>query len=62
MTTADIDVAVEDVDRVGDFYYDIQLIDGVGKTSTIHKWNIISTQDITKWELICRQAIQSWLL
>ena len=40
--------AVEDVDRIGDFYYDIQLTDGSGKTSTIRKGKIVFTQDITK--------------
>ena len=40
--------SVEDADRVGDFYYDIQLIDGVGKTSTIRKGKMVFAQDITK--------------
>jgi hypothetical protein len=38
----------EDVDRVGDFYYDVQLTDGAGKTSTIRKGKIVFVQDITK--------------
>ena len=40
--------AVEDVDRVGDFYYDVQLIDGAGKTSTIRKGKMVFVQDISK--------------
>ena len=40
--------AVEDVDRVGDFYYDVQLTDDAGKTSTIRKGKMIFAQDITK--------------
>ena len=38
----------EDVDRVGDFYYDVQLTDGAGKISTIRKGKIVFAQDITK--------------
>ena len=40
--------AVEDIDRVGEFYYDVQLTDGIGKTSTIRKGKMIFAQDITK--------------
>ena len=40
--------SVEDVDRVGDFYYDTQLTDGAGKISTIRKGRMVFTQDITK--------------
>ena len=40
--------ATEDVDRVGDFYYDVQLTDGAGKISTIRKGKIVFVQDITK--------------
>ena len=40
--------AAEDVDRVGEFYYDVQLTDGAGKTSTIRKGKMVFSQDITK--------------
>ena len=40
--------AAEDIDLVGDFYYNIQLTDGAVKTSTIHKGKILFAQDITK--------------
>ena len=39
---------LEDVDRVGNFYYDVQLTDGAGKTSTIRKGKVVFAQDITK--------------
>lgn len=38
----------DDVDLVGDYYYDIQLTDGTGKTSTIRKGKFVFAQDITK--------------
>ena len=37
-----------DVDLVGDYFYDVQLADGAGKTSTIRKGKIVFAQDITK--------------
>ena len=40
--------AAEDVNRVGDFYYDVQLTDGAGKISTIRKGKMIFSQDISK--------------
>jgi len=40
--------SVEDADRVGDFYYDIQMTDGAGKISTIRKGKVVFVQDITK--------------
>ncbi|MDA3807922.1 MAG: BppU family phage baseplate upper protein [Thiomicrorhabdus sp.] len=40
--------AVEDVDLVGDFYYDVELTDGAAKTSTIRKGKMVFAQDITK--------------
>ena len=40
--------AAGDVDRIGEFYYDVQLTDGAGKISTIRKGKFIFAQDITK--------------
>jgi hypothetical protein len=56
-STAAVDAAVgtmtfpfttEDVDQVGDFYYDVQLADGAAKNSTIRKGKMVFAQDITK--------------
>ena len=37
-----------DANLVGDYYYDVQLTDSAGQTSTIRKGKIIFAQDITK--------------
>lgn len=37
-----------DVDKVGEYYYDIQMIDGAGRKRTIDEGSYIFTQDITK--------------
>jgi len=39
---------VEDADNLGDFYYDVELVDALGKISTILKAKLKFTQDITK--------------
>ena len=48
MGTLTFPFATEDVDRVGEFYYDVQLTDGAGKTSTVRKGKMVFAQDITK--------------
>ena len=40
--------AGEDIDRVGDFYYEVQLTYGAGKTNTIRRGKMVFAQDITK--------------
>ena len=37
-----------DVDQIGDYYYDIELTDAAGKTSTIRKGPLKFLQDISK--------------
>jgi len=39
---------VSDVDRIGTYFYDIQLIDGAGRKRTLVKAKYMFTQDITK--------------
>ncbi len=46
--TLTFQIAEENVDLIGDFYYDIELTDGAGKTSTIRKGKMVFAQDITK--------------
>jgi len=37
-----------DVDHIGEYYYDVEIIDGLGKISTILKGKWTYEQDITK--------------
>jgi hypothetical protein len=39
---------VDDVDYLGDFYYDVQVTDDLGKISTVLKGKLTFEQDITK--------------
>ena len=45
---AHFDFTEEQVNRVGEFYYDIQIIDAASKIRTIKKGTITFVQDITK--------------
>ncbi|MFK5926942.1 MAG: BppU family phage baseplate upper protein [Desulfuromusa sp.] len=38
----------ENADRVGDYFYDVELTDGAGKISTVRKGKMAFAQDITK--------------